>query len=210
MNNALLRHVPKCLLFSFIGYRNSDILLRHPSRLLAETWRNQHFTSSAEVLPDQDLRQSLPAYTIAGDYLVKLLGQTYNKDPDAPLFTRYTTWAQIETAFRNQLVLYTRGLSPFHRMPKPLTEHTYWESLCSVPTAELLAHPGVVLTSIVPNSMAEERTMSTLTKLNSPDRAAQKVSTLIDMATIRQYYKREENLINLVSFIDPLIHGLQN
>ncbi|KAG8790888.1 hypothetical protein FRC12_010766 [Ceratobasidium sp. 428] len=41
--------------------------------------------------------------------------------------------------------------------------------------------------------MAEERSMSTLTKLNSPDRASQKVLTLIDMATIRQYYKREEN-----------------
>jgi hypothetical protein len=40
--------------------------------------------------------------------------------------------------------------------------------------------------------MAEERSMSTLTKQNSPDRASQKVSTLIDMALIRQHYKREE------------------
>ncbi|KAG8774334.1 hypothetical protein FRC12_002043 [Ceratobasidium sp. 428] len=41
--------------------------------------------------------------------------------------------------------------------------------------------------------MAEERSMLTLTKLNSPDRASQKVSTLIDMATICQYDKREED-----------------
>ncbi|KAG9088643.1 hypothetical protein FRC07_012497 [Ceratobasidium sp. 392] len=41
--------------------------------------------------------------------------------------------------------------------------------------------------------MAEERTMSAITKMNSPDRASQKVSTLFDMALIRQYYKREEN-----------------
>ncbi|KDN33334.1 hypothetical protein RSAG8_13576, partial [Rhizoctonia solani AG-8 WAC10335] len=39
--------------------------------------------------------------------------------------------------------------------------------------------------------------MSTITKLNSPDRAAQKVGTLIDMETIRQYYKREEALKSL-------------
>ncbi|KDN45112.1 hypothetical protein RSAG8_05027, partial [Rhizoctonia solani AG-8 WAC10335] len=34
--------------------------------------------------------------------------------------------------------------------------------------------------------------MSTITKLNSPDRSSQKVSTLIDMATTRQHYKQEE------------------
>ncbi|CAE6455390.1 unnamed protein product [Rhizoctonia solani] len=39
--------------------------------------------------------------------------------------------------------------------------------------------------------------MSTITKLNSPDRAAQKVGTLIDMVTIRQYYKREEAVESL-------------
>ena len=135
---------------------------------------------------------------MTGDYLVKLLGHIYNKDPDAPLFTRYTNWRQIETAFRNQLVLFTRGLSPFHRIPKPSAEHSYWESLCTIPTAELLAHLGVVLASIVPNSMAEERSMSTITKLNSPDRASQKVSTLIDMVAIRQYYKRKENQDSMV------------
>jgi hypothetical protein len=146
-----------------------------------------------ELLPDRDLRQSLPVYTIAGDYLVKLLGRIYNKDPDASLFSRYASWPQIETAFRNQLVLFTRGLSPFHRAPNPSTERMYWESLCAVPAADLLAHLGIIFTSVVPNSMAEERSMSTLTKLNSPDRASQKVSTLIDMASIRQHYKREES-----------------
>ncbi|KAF8759953.1 hypothetical protein RHS01_01414 [Rhizoctonia solani] len=72
----------------------------------------------------------------------------------------------------------------------------YWENLLSVPSADLLAMVGIVLASIVPNSMTEERTMSTITKLNSPDRASQKVSTLIDMVTIRQHYRREEALTN--------------
>ncbi|KAG9105477.1 hypothetical protein FRC07_009251, partial [Ceratobasidium sp. 392] len=182
--------------FLDIRHRNSDIFLRRPAQLSPETWSSQHIPSGANLLPDRDLRHSLPAYMLAGKYLVKLLGRIYNKDPDAPLFARYANWSEIEIAFRNQFVLFTRGLSPFNQIPKASTEHTYWESLCSIPTADLLAHLGVVLGSIVPNSMAEERAMSTITKLNSPDRASQKVSTLIDMTTIRQHYKREENRSN--------------
>ncbi|QRW06033.1 hypothetical protein RhiLY_05032 [Ceratobasidium sp. AG-Ba] len=158
-----------------------------------ENQNNQHIPSNADLLPDRDLRKALPAYTMAGDYLVKLLAHVYNKDPDASLFARYASWSQIETSFRNQLILFTRGLRPFHQVPKPSTEQAYWDSMSSVPAAELLAHLGTILTSVVPNSMAEERSMSTVTKLNSPDRAAQKVSTLIDMVAIRQHYKREEN-----------------
>ncbi|KAG8710566.1 hypothetical protein FRC08_016996 [Ceratobasidium sp. 394] len=183
----------------FLDIHNSDVLLHRPAQLLTKTWKSQHISSSADLLPDQDLRQALPAYTKAGAYLVKLLGRVYNKDPDAPLFARYSSWSQIEIAFRNQLVLFTRGLSPFHQVPKPSAERAYWESMCTVPTAELLAHLGVILTSIVPNSMAEQRSMSTITKLNSPDHASQKVSTLIDMVTIPQHYKREENRNSLSS-----------
>lgn len=186
--------------FIVIGYCRSDVLLRHPAQLSAETWGSQRFTSGVDLLPDHDLRQSFPAYTMTGDYLVELLGRIYNKDPDAPLFSRYANWTQIETAFRNQLMLFTRGLGPFHRVPKLLAEHSYWKSLRTIPTAELLAHLGMVLRSIVPNSMAEERSMSTITKLNTPDRASQKVSTLVDMVAIRQYYKRKENQDSQVSW----------
>ncbi|KDN49062.1 hypothetical protein RSAG8_02415, partial [Rhizoctonia solani AG-8 WAC10335] len=48
--------------------------------------------------------------------------------------------------------------------------------------------------------------MSTITKLNSPDRSSQKVSTLIDMATIRQHYKREEaRTISLPRLFRPTV-----
>ncbi|KAF8594843.1 hypothetical protein BDV93DRAFT_458235, partial [Ceratobasidium sp. AG-I] len=108
-------------------------------------------------------------------------------------------WPDIEAAFRSQLASFTRCLGPFHQLPSDSSDsRTYWQGLCSVPAADLLAHIGMLLTSIVPNSMAEERTMSTITKLNSPDRASQKVSTLIDMVAIRQHYKREEKAITKV------------
>jgi hypothetical protein len=110
---TVYKHASADLLY-LIGYRSSDVLLRYPARLLAETWSRQQLSSGAHILPNQDLHQSVPAYMISGDYLVKLLGQIYNKDPDTALFACYASWTQIETAFRNQLVLYTRGLSPFH------------------------------------------------------------------------------------------------
>lgn len=123
----------------------------------------------------------------------------YNRDPEAPLFSHYADWLDIETTFRNQLVSFTRGLSPFNRLSEAPGSRAYWEDLRSTPAADLLSYLGLILTSAVPNSMAEERSMSTLTKLNSPDRASQNVSTLINMTAIRQHYKREEKSLTLVS-----------
>jgi hypothetical protein len=42
--------------------------------------------------------------------------------------------------------------------------------------------------SIVPNSMAEERTVSGVTWLNSALRNRQMVSTIVDQLQVRQYY----------------------
>ncbi|QRW16066.1 hypothetical protein RhiXN_04067 [Rhizoctonia solani] len=146
---------------------------------------------------DSNLWRLLPAYTLAGTYLIKLLGRLYNKDPNASPFLHYCSWSNIQVSFQRQLCLFTRGLSPFDRRYNGTqTACKYWENLLSVPSADLLAMVGIVLASIVPNSMTKERTMSTITKLNSPNRASQKVSTLIDMVTIRQHYRREEALTN--------------
>ncbi|EUC62977.1 NACHT domain protein, partial [Rhizoctonia solani AG-3 Rhs1AP] len=82
------------------------------------------------------------------------------------------------------------GSSIDQRYTSTQTACEYWEELLSVPSADLLAVVGLLLASIVPNSMAEERTMSAITKLNSPDRARQKVSTIINMVAIRQHYRQ--------------------
>ncbi|KAG9121819.1 hypothetical protein FRC07_002067 [Ceratobasidium sp. 392] len=168
-------------------FLNTYLFVHHSVPLLNETR-----TTNTERLPDLDLRQSMPAYTIAGDFLVKLLGHIYNRDPDAPLFAQYASWPRIHTELRNQFVQFICGHRPFHQTSQIHSEHAYWQSMRAVPGAELIAHLGTILTAIVPNSMSEERTMSTMTKLSSPDRAAQHVSTLIDMATIHQHYRREE------------------
>lgn len=171
--------------------------MHRPAKPSGESY-SQNSATGAELMLDQDLWQSVPAYTAAGNFLVKLLAQVYNKNPEAALFASYTDWSDIETTFRSQLMSFTRGLSPFHQVSQASSSRSYWEELCSLPAANLLANLGVILTSIVPNSMAEERSMSTITKLNSLDRASQKVSTLINMTMIRQHYKREENKNNSV------------
>ncbi|GAB1527885.1 hypothetical protein RhiTH_011073 [Rhizoctonia solani] len=175
----------------FQSFQSSDVFLGL-SAISART------TVTPKILAsDSDLWRLLPAYTLAGTYLIKLLGRLYNKDPNASPFLHYCSWSDIQVSFQRQLRLFTRGLSPFDRRYNGTqTACEYWENLLSVPLADLLAMVGIVLASIVPNSMTKERTMSTITKLNSPDRASQKVSTLIDMVTIRQHYRREEALTN--------------
>jgi|SRR5882762_5598298 len=49
---------------------------------------------------------------------------------------------------------------------------------------------GVKLYSVVPNSMAEERTVSTFTKLNSAERGAQKADTIVNITKVKQHLRR--------------------
>ncbi|KIO32093.1 hypothetical protein M407DRAFT_67168 [Tulasnella calospora MUT 4182] len=64
---------------------------------------------------------------------------------------------------------------------------TWWRKLQHHSQASLLAHCAVKLLSICANSMADERTMSKVTKLNSHVRNRQEVQTLVDMIQIASY-----------------------
>lgn len=55
---------------------------------------------------------------------------------------------------------------------------------------------GVKLYSVVPNSMAEERTVSTFTKLNSADRAAQKADTIVNITKVKQHLRRKTTSVS--------------
>ncbi|KAF8601987.1 hypothetical protein BDV93DRAFT_222922 [Ceratobasidium sp. AG-I] len=143
---------------------------------------------------DQDLRWSVPAYTKVGGFLLRLLARVYNANRNLPVFAPYANdWKHVEAALHQQLMRYTRCLIPFHQVSNAATSQDYWEGMLAVPGADILGYLGVLMTSLVPNSMAEERTMSVLNKFNTPDRASQKVSTLFDMALVRQFYKHESN-----------------
>lgn len=141
----------------------------------------------------------MPAYTKAGSFLLRLLAHIYNKNPNLPLFSPYANdWKYVETGLHQQVMRYTRCLAPFHASSDASTACDYWEQMLTVPGADLLAYLGVLINSFVPNSMAEERTMSIFNKFNTPDRASQKVSTLFDMALIRQFYRYESSDIKVI------------
>ncbi|KAG8950470.1 hypothetical protein FRC04_007485 [Tulasnella sp. 424] len=115
------------------------------------------------------------------------------------LFGGYLTADAIITAFRSQFAAYARGnplFIAYHGLSSPM-EH--WESLRRNPDAEIVAHLAIKLFSIVPNSMAEERTVASFTKLNSPDRANQKVSTLVHKTQIRQHYRQQDGITTLIT-----------
>ncbi|KAG9080195.1 hypothetical protein FRC06_006962 [Ceratobasidium sp. 370] len=60
--------------------------------------------------------------------------------------------------------------------------------------AQLLAYLATKLYLVVPNLMAEERTVSCFMKLNTRDHSCQKTDTLVFMTQIKQHEQRIENL----------------
>ncbi|CAE6446463.1 unnamed protein product [Rhizoctonia solani] len=85
---------------------------------------------------------------------------------------------------------YVRQIPPFNRYLNASTPRKYWEKTGLHEDANIMGYLGVKLFSVNPNSMAEERTVSNLAKLNSPDRARQKTSTLIAMTQVKQHELR--------------------
>ena len=53
---------------------------------------------------------------------------------------------------------------------------------------------AIKLFSVMPSSMADERTMSTFTWLNSALRNRQLVETVVDMAQVREWYRKEREV----------------
>ena len=68
-----------------------------------------------------------------------------------------------------------------------------------------LQHLAVKLFSIVPNSMADERTVSVFTWLNSRLRSAQSVGTLVEQTQIRQWHRRANQVIMMIPLFS--VHG---
>ncbi|KAL5640471.1 hypothetical protein ACGC1H_007651 [Rhizoctonia solani] len=88
---------------------------------------------------------------------------------------------------------YIRQVPPFNRYLNAPSPRKYWEKTGLHEDANIMGYLGVELSSVNPNSMAEERTVSNLTKLNSPDRAHQKTSALIRITQVKQHELRSKN-----------------
>lgn len=140
--------------------------------------------------PDSDIRATLPIYESIGDYLGKMLVDEINSGRAPEVFGCYESSDAAILEFRFQFMNYVRQIAPFDRYLNAATALAYWMSLFRHSDAHILAYLAIKFYSIVPYSMAEERTVLNFTKLNAPDRGRQKTSTLVAMTQVRQHEQR--------------------
>ncbi|KAG8726377.1 hypothetical protein FRC11_000261, partial [Ceratobasidium sp. 423] len=144
--------------------------------------------------PDADLRAKFPHYSISGGYLGELVIHDFNAGHAPKVFERFSSGDEILDEFRVRIASYTRQISPFDHYRDASTLE-YWQQISRYPEGDIIGYLALKLLRISPSSVAEEHTVSTITKFNAPDRGRQKASTLIQMTQIRQHFQREERLL---------------
>ncbi|KAF7791186.1 hypothetical protein EIP86_002198 [Pleurotus ostreatoroseus] len=112
-----------------------------------------------------------------------------------PEFTQWRTRTshQFSTAIKEQFKAYSLGYSPFNgSLAENETPRAWWEKFRGTANAGLLAAVAIKLYSISPHSMADERTMSVVTWLNSARRANMNISTIFAQAQVRAYIRNQQ------------------
>ncbi|KAL0959189.1 hypothetical protein HGRIS_014470 [Hohenbuehelia grisea] len=124
-----------------------------------------------------------------GDFLVRMLRCEYE---DKRIEVAGLPAAKAIEHLNAQISSYAKGLYPFdapqHHDGSVLS---WWQQLAPNPGSAVLAHCAIRIYSMTPNSMADERTASVFTWLNSAKRSAMKGSTLVRLAQLRAHYRRE-------------------
>ncbi|KZW01720.1 hypothetical protein EXIGLDRAFT_760625 [Exidia glandulosa HHB12029] len=180
--------VYKAGLFLHPGYIDTSILRKRNINPFAAPARNLSRPSASR--PDDDLRRTFPFYVDVGKFLGEQLKVHLEANQPSSAFAGFTSGQEVAAAFRAQLMAYTRRQAPFDlAVAEPLK---YWRKLSNVPDARVLAFLGVKLFSVLPNDMPEERTMSLATKVNAPQRAAMKTSTIVNFVRVKQHNDREK------------------
>ncbi|KAI0054381.1 hypothetical protein BV25DRAFT_1806052 [Artomyces pyxidatus] len=128
--------------------------------------------------------------------LVELLKREYgNASSEAAMQIRNPQLAHLApkdaaSALKTEFSLYVSGADPFNR--KMRTGDTilhWWEQVKRDELCTVLGVLAEKIFSVVPNSMADERTASEITLLNQARRSRQKLATIADMIRIRQYHR---------------------
>ena len=156
------------------------------------------------------LAEEMPAFSIVGKYLIKILTEEIRSMTHPDIFKKYENAHKIGDAMCTALVGYAYQ-DPEFKFMRGTMPLKYWKQLHKDPGAEVLAacvicvmchfYERIMLTcvvsqalaiklhSLVANSMAEERTMSDVTQINSPDRVHQSISTIVSIVQVRQHLR---------------------
>ncbi|KAK0429635.1 hypothetical protein EV421DRAFT_1723029 [Armillaria borealis] len=118
--------------------------------------------------------------------------EAYGRRPSSAGIGRLVQQAKsvkvIAEEFSPQLLSYSRGEYPFTDPVGSKTVLEWWEDLAKHPKARTLAFFAIKIFSVLVNSMPDERTRLKITWFNSPLRINQKVSTLVNMIQVGQWY----------------------
>ncbi|EJD38603.1 hypothetical protein AURDEDRAFT_128801 [Auricularia subglabra TFB-10046 SS5] len=136
---------------------------------------------------DSDLRQQIPCYAEVGRFLSGMLVK-HVKAGRAAVFREYSDAKAIASAFRAQFRAYTRREYPFNR-DTASGWRAYWTALKAHPDANVLAFLARKLLSMLPNSMAEERTMSAFTNAQR-GRSQMTIQSLVAEVQVKQHHQR--------------------
>ncbi|KAI0069879.1 hypothetical protein K474DRAFT_1713828 [Panus rudis PR-1116 ss-1] len=167
-------------------YRGSNILrdynpLAIKPLKLSVTGKTANKQANNLKLPDSLMR--------AGQFLVNMLKIEYEirKSPIAGLSA-----GDALDRLNEQVKTYVIGAYPFEK-PLRASEgpRSWWLQVQKNEDSEPLATLAIIIFSLCPNSMSEERTASTFTWLNSHLRAHQKAGTLVHTTQLRQHILRQ-------------------
>ncbi|KAF5328452.1 hypothetical protein D9611_015136 [Ephemerocybe angulata] len=144
-------------------------------------------------------------FSEVGKYLHHLLVIEVNHGSDDFLRQWKDKPATLIKLFKAQFTAYAQRTFPFALGLGPgQTPLEYWSTFEGSANGGILAALAIKLFSAVPHSMADERTMSSITMLNTAQRSRQKVDTVIAMTRIRSYYQAEKSIKLLPSTIQQL------
>ncbi|KAH9829607.1 ribonuclease H-like domain-containing protein, partial [Rhodofomes roseus] len=178
-------------------WRDSAIF-KHPNPLAAERKRKR---STAEASGAQS---SLPggacepivthpdiAKRVGARLMVILKGEV--ESGSHPLLRTDDRKAQgvIIDRFLMQFRAYARNDYPFNSLAREPGQSVleWWTTLKKIHASDVLAAIAIKMYAVVPNSMADERTASTFTWLNSVSRNRQNLNSMVSQTQIRQYYR---------------------
>jgi len=158
--------------------------------------------------------QNPKTFKEVGAYLHALLVAEVNHGVD-PFLVGWKNRPELFTkVYKAQFTAYAQGVQPFS-VPLGLNQNPldWWKALEGSPSGGILAVSSAIhfvnpsgsngfgflfwkaiaikLYSSVPHSMADERTMSAVTLLNTAQRNRQLVPTVVAMAQVRAYYMGE-------------------
>ncbi|KAF9025001.1 hypothetical protein BDZ89DRAFT_1040796 [Hymenopellis radicata] len=138
---------------------------------------------------DQDLRDAIPVYAKVGIFLVKMLYREMQSRL-IPECSHYGNSDAAVSALKLQLEAYARQSAPFCNRSPMWSAIKYWREMARSPHADVLSFVAIKIFSMLLNSMPEERTVSSFTRMNSTDRSCQKAASVVGMTKIRQDNRR--------------------